>query len=105
MKKLPKPGMTGVCLKQEVANLLRTKAKSANMGLNEYLTTILLGPSLSCPQPYQGSSEDRPKTVPNALIEQAINLLQALKQQISLNQNEPAKEQQFKLWKGNGIII
>jgi len=41
---MPKPGMTGIRLKQEVADLLRAKAKSVNMGLNEYLTCILIGP-------------------------------------------------------------
>ena len=83
---MPKPGMTGICLKQEVADLLRAKAKSANMGLNNYLTSLIIGPSLSCQPPYQGPSQDRPRTVPNALIEQAINLIQAVNQQISLNQ-------------------
>ena len=39
---MPKPGMTGICLKTEVAELLRAKAQEANMGLNDYLTTILL---------------------------------------------------------------
>ena len=43
---MPKPGMTGICLKTEVAQLLRAKAKEANMGINDYLTAILLGPSL-----------------------------------------------------------
>lgn len=42
---MPKPGMTGICLKTEVAELLRTKAREANMGLNDYLTAILMGPS------------------------------------------------------------
>ncbi|MCL6579358.1 MAG: hypothetical protein K6T73_08230 [Candidatus Bathyarchaeota archaeon] len=39
---MPKPGMTGICLKTEVAQLLRAKAKEANMGINDYLATILL---------------------------------------------------------------
>ena len=76
---MPKPGMTGVCLKTEVASLLRAKAKAANMGLNDYLTTLLLGPS----QPY---IEDRPGSVPSPLTQQLLSLLQALNQQISLNQ-------------------
>jgi hypothetical protein len=42
---MPKPGMTGICLKTEVAELLRTKAKEANMGINDYLTALLLGSS------------------------------------------------------------
>ncbi|MGF3521715.1 MAG: hypothetical protein ACQXXJ_01295 [Candidatus Bathyarchaeia archaeon] len=36
---MPKPGMTGICLKTEVAGLLRTKAKEANMG-NKRLLNI-----------------------------------------------------------------
>jgi hypothetical protein len=44
---MPKPGMTGLCLKQEVADLIRTKARSANTGLNEYLTDLLIGQSLA----------------------------------------------------------
>jgi hypothetical protein len=39
---MPKPGMTGICLKTEVAELLRTKAKEANMGINDYLTFLLM---------------------------------------------------------------
>ena len=42
---MPKPGMTGICLKTEVAELLRTKAKEADMGINDFLTALLLGPS------------------------------------------------------------
>src|SRR3989337_1999481 len=48
MKSMPKPGMTGITLKQEVADLLRTKAQRANLGLNDYLTSLLLGPSQQC---------------------------------------------------------
>ena len=55
---MPKQGYTGICLKTEVAQLLRAKAKTANMGLNDYLTSLLLGPSQLC-------IEDRPRTVPN----------------------------------------
>ena|GEM_PF-1929406 len=40
---MPKPGMTGICLKTEVAELLRAKAREANMGLSDYLTVILMG--------------------------------------------------------------
>ena len=42
---MPKKGYTGICLKTEVAQLLRAKAKTANMGLNDYLTSLLLEPS------------------------------------------------------------
>jgi len=38
---MPKPGMTGLCLKTEVAELLRAKAREANMGINDYLTALL----------------------------------------------------------------
>jgi hypothetical protein len=61
MKNMPKPGMTGICLKQEVAELLRSKAKTSNMGLNEYLTNLLLGPS-----------QDRPTTLPYQLTEHTL---------------------------------
>ena len=83
---MPKPGMTGLCLKTEVANLLRGKAQNANMGLNDYLTNLLLG------QPQQ-HCEDRPGTVPNhqdlettqnqTLLQILLNLTQML------NQNSP----------------
>ena len=67
VKHVPKPGMVGMTLKQEVAELLRAKARSANMGLNEYLTSILIAPALTSPQPSLGPSqqcmEDRPRTV------------------------------------------
>jgi hypothetical protein len=39
---MPKPGMTGICLKTEVAELLRTKAKEAKMGINDYLVALLM---------------------------------------------------------------
>jgi len=39
---MPKPGMTGICLKTEVAELLRTKAKAANMGINDFLKALLM---------------------------------------------------------------
>jgi len=71
---LPKPGMTGLCLKQEVADLLRAKAKSANMGLNEYLTSMLIGPALSQTQACSGQSQDRPVniqgTIPTNMTQQ-----------------------------------
>ncbi len=53
---MPKPGYTGICLKTEVAELLRSKAKTANMGINDFLTALLLGPSQLC-------IEDRLRTV------------------------------------------
>jgi len=40
---MPKPGMTGICLKTGVAQLLRAKAREANMGINDYLTAMLMG--------------------------------------------------------------
>ena len=39
---MPKPGMTGICLKTEVAQLLRAKAKEANMGINDFLMALLM---------------------------------------------------------------
>ena len=85
---MPKPGMTGICLKTEVASLLRARAQQASMGLNDYLTSLLLGPSQPC-------SEDRPGTVPAPLIQELINLLQALNQQTSPNQTELQKASIF----------
>ena len=98
---MPKQGMTGLCLKTEVANLLRDKAENADMGLNDYLTTLLLGPSQSGDQPYQGPSQPCLGAVPNLettqaptqnptqqpnLIQALISLLQALNQQQTPNQ-------------------
>ncbi|MBS7621295.1 hypothetical protein KEJ32_04205 [Candidatus Bathyarchaeota archaeon] len=38
---MPKPGMAGICLKKEVAELLRAKAKEAKMGINDFLKAVL----------------------------------------------------------------
>ena len=46
---MPKKGYTGICLKTEVAQLLRAKAKAANMGINDYLTSVLLEKPLNGP--------------------------------------------------------
>ncbi|MEM2130354.1 MAG: hypothetical protein QXZ70_07130 [Candidatus Bathyarchaeia archaeon] len=54
---MPKQGMTGLCLKTEVATLLRSKAENADIGINDYLTTLLLGPSQSGESPYTGPSQ------------------------------------------------
>ena len=95
---MPKPGMTGLCLKQEVADLLRNKAKTADMGLNEYLTSMLIGPSItrtsvqqSSGGPSQQCIEDRPGTVPEPLTQQLLNLIQTLIQQNSQNQTQNTK--------------
>ena len=88
---MPKIGMTGICLKTEVAELLRAKAKAANKGLNDYLTSLILrdlGPS-------QHHNEDRPGTVPNPPAQQLMSLLQALNQQTSPNQTELQKASIF----------
>ena len=89
---MPKQGMTGLCLKTEVAELLRVKAKEAGKGINEYLTANLLKQSLASmavSQPQLGSSQDRPdnilRAVPSPPTLQLLSLLQALKQLISLN--------------------
>lgn len=80
---MPKKGYTGVSLKTEVAELLRSKAKATNLGLNEYLTSLLLiGPSLPNLGPSQLCYEDRPRTVPQ------ISLNQALNQKITLNRSQ-----------------
>jgi len=57
---MPKPGMTGICLKDEVAQLLRAKAKAASLGLNDYLTSVLMAPPLGPSQACSGPFEDRP---------------------------------------------
>ena len=44
---MPKPGMVGVSLKREVAQLLRAKAKEANMGINDFLIALLMEKSSS----------------------------------------------------------
>ena len=46
---MPKQGYTGVCLKTEVAQLLRAKAKEANMGINDFLTALLMEKSFNGP--------------------------------------------------------
>ena len=65
---MPKPGMTSICLKQEVADLLRKRAHAANQGLNDYLTSLLIGPSLAQSGPSQQCIEDRPGAVPSQQI-------------------------------------
>jgi len=57
--------MTGICLKQEVADLLRAKAKSVNLGLNDYLTSVLMAPVLGPSQACSGPFKDRPATFLN----------------------------------------
>lgn len=60
---MPKPGMTGITLRKDVAELVRSKAAAANQGLNDYLLSLMMGPSLPCTQ-------DRPGTVPTLTIPQ-----------------------------------
>ena len=72
---MPKKGMTAITFRTEIAELLRTKAKQANMGINTYLEATLIGPSQAC-------FEDRPRTVPHMenpreLISSEISLKQA----------------------------
>ena len=66
---MPKKGYTGICLKTEVAQLLRAKAKAANLGLNDYLTTVLIGPSLQS----LGPSQDSLRAVPQISLNQTLN--------------------------------
>jgi len=65
VKNMPKPGMTGICLKDEVAQLLRAKAKAANLGLNDYLTSILMAPALGPSQAYSGPFKNSPRSLLN----------------------------------------
>jgi hypothetical protein len=87
---MPKPGMTGLCLKNEVADLLRSKAKAANQGLNDYLISLLMapsvGPSSACVGPSHPWSQDRPGTVPQLITAtQQISPFQAPNQETSPN--------------------
>jgi hypothetical protein len=75
--------MIGVSLKTEVARLFRSKAREADMGLNDYLTSLLIGPSPQC-------TENRPGTVPHLLTQQQISLPQALNQETRLNKAQNA---------------
>jgi hypothetical protein len=68
---MPKPGMTSICLKQEVADLVRKRSQDAGQGLNDYLSSLLLGPSLQ-------HREDRPGTVPNHQGLETTRLLEIL---------------------------
>jgi len=65
---MPKPGMVGVSLKREVAQLLRAKAKEANMGINDYLTFLLME------KPFNGpfEPETRVQIPPGALLYQKL---------------------------------
>jgi hypothetical protein len=82
---MPKPGMTGICLKDEVAQLLRAKAKAASLGLNDYLTSMLMASALG---PSQQCIQDRPGTVPP--IPAVMNATQIQAQ----NRNTPANNPQ-----------
>ncbi|MCD6530063.1 hypothetical protein J7L06_07250 [Candidatus Bathyarchaeota archaeon] len=46
---MPKRGYVGLTLKREVADLLRARAKQTHIGINDYLKTLLLGPSRDGP--------------------------------------------------------
>jgi len=52
---MPKPGYTGLTVKKEIAELLKSKAKQEGLGLNAFLLKLL-----------QNSSRDCPGTVPHA---------------------------------------
>jgi hypothetical protein len=41
-RKMPKPKMTSICLKTEVAQQLRAKAKEAGLEINDFLTFLLM---------------------------------------------------------------
>ena len=83
---MPKQGYTGLCLKREVAELLRAKAREAKMGINDFLTALLLGPS-------QIHGGDRPRTVPIPLTQQQISIQQAPNKQNSQKQTASAKRE------------
>ena len=81
---MPKKGYTGISLKTEVAQLLRSKAKASNKGLNDYLTSMLIGPSLS-------TFENSAGTVPKISLNQALNQKTSLNSSDSLVGGRPAK--------------
>jgi hypothetical protein len=81
---MPKPGMTGICLKDEVAELLRAKARAANQGLNDYLISLLMASALG---PSQQTIEDRPGTVPR--IPAVTNATQIQAQSSNTPTNNP----------------
>jgi hypothetical protein len=67
---MPKPGMTGICLKTEVAELLRTKAKAANMGINDFLKALLMETPFNGPAEPEilGSNPSGPATMVGSLL-------------------------------------
>jgi hypothetical protein len=65
---MPKPGMTGITLKDDVAELLRKRAIAAGQGLNDFVTSMLMTSSL-VPSPQ--CSQDRPKV--SSPLEQTQN--------------------------------
>jgi hypothetical protein len=92
---MPKPGMTGLCLKQEVADLVRKRAQDAGQGLNDYVSSLLLGPSLTTQGPSQQCIEDRPGTVPEPVTKQLLNLIQTLIQQSNQDRAQNQKQPIF----------
>jgi hypothetical protein len=52
---MPKPGMSGITLKNEVAELLRKRAEANTQGLNDYLLQLMMGPSLQHHQDSPGT--------------------------------------------------
>ena len=87
---MPKPGMKGITLRDEVADLLHKKAADAGQGLNDYLLSIMMGPSL---QPSMGLSQDNPQTV--QLLQQTVSLLQTLNQKIPSTLPQNTKQAPF----------
>ena len=83
---MPKKGMTAITFRTEIAELLRTKAKQAGMGLNEFLETTLIGPSQPLQPTTSGPSQDRPRTVLQDIEQRITTVPQALNQQSNPNQ-------------------
>ena len=98
---MPKPGMTGLCLKNEVVDLLRTKAQSVNMGLNDYLASLLFASNSPTGSQVSGPSQpciqDRLGTVPEPMTQQLLSLIQTLIQQ----NNQKQAPNQFSLSEGS----
>jgi hypothetical protein len=78
---MPKKGYTGICLKTEVAELLRTRAKAADTGLNQYLT-ILLRTAEACHADDPGSNPGGRTTNPSRHF---IKRVQAKSAVVSVN--------------------
>ena len=75
---MPKPGYTGLTLKQEIAQLLRQKAQQAGIGINQLLIQLL---------------QDGPRTVPTHKNPPHPSLKHPLNHQYNRNHPQQAKRE------------